>query len=53
VFAGNPSPCEQCTSLTICRVEIDRPSFWPPCFSCSRHYDATIAARVYKGTVTA
>ena len=43
------SPCDNCPVLSVCRSEIGRPSYWPPCFKCSRHYDKALAAKVYKG----
>jgi hypothetical protein len=46
------SPCDTCSSLTLCRVEIRRPSFWPACFECSRYYDPALAIIVYRGKTT-
>jgi hypothetical protein len=37
------SPCKNCKARAICVTEIRRPTYWPPCFKASRHYDVEIA----------
>ena len=46
------SPCKKCHSYALCKLEINRITFWPPCFACSRFYDPELAAVVYRGQVS-
>jgi hypothetical protein len=45
-YHGKQSICERCSCLKMCRIEIERPTFWPPCTPASRFYDPSLTGRL-------
>ena len=45
-YHGKQSICERCGVLALCRIEIERPTFWPPCTPSSRFYDPALTGRL-------
>ena len=45
--------CARCDALTICRTEIRRPDWWPPCTPSSRFFDQSLVGEKYASLVEA
>jgi hypothetical protein len=43
---GKKSSCEKCDSYVVCHSQINRPTFWPACWVCSKFYDPALASKV-------